>query len=270
MPTDPFSSVVELARGWKSHFSAADRELTWLAAEQEFKVHLDMNTILVGKVDAIGRDGQGELFFGEWKTASKWGAKDWKQIWRMNPQSLSYGVLAESSYLGCRRFTVRKAFKSEPPTYDHAWFTYTPEELAYWREELKMIASEIRQYRLRNVSLPWPTNFNACFRYGAKYACPFFEPACSQLKWTEAPNGAVVQISEMREKARLNGVSPDLVILSPTAVSTWLECRERFRKHYEEGWTVPETEGDALWTGKTFHTIVGEYYQSLIPKGDEK
>src|ERR1022692_1428599 len=120
------------------------------------------------------------MFFGEWKTSSPRDKNSWKQTWRLNPQSLTYGVLAAASYQDCARFTVRKAFKTATPTYDHAWYSYSPAELEHWRQELVGIANEMREY-LKDGVEPWPTNYSHCFQYGLDYACPFFEPACSKM-----------------------------------------------------------------------------------------
>jgi len=260
--TNDVTGIVRLFDGWKAHFASADRELTWLAAERELGCWLDEHTLLLGKVDAIGRT-QGDLFFGEWKTANPRERNSWKQVWRMNPQSLTYGVLAGALYPGCRRFTVRKAFKSEPASYDHAWFSYSEAELEHWRAQLLTVASEIRIYRSVNLR-PWPTNYANCFKYGPKYACPFFESACSQQAWGAVPNGAISRVSHLESERRLNVTDPELVVLDATRTKVWFDCRERFHREYEDNLVMPIEAGSALKIGMTFHELCGHYYASLI------
>src|SRR6516164_27607 len=89
MPDDQLDSLVN---GWKSHFWSADHAIEWRAVERQFTVCLSDNTLLVGVIDALGYNGDGKLFFGEWKTANPRERNTWKQTWRLNPQSLSYGV----------------------------------------------------------------------------------------------------------------------------------------------------------------------------------
>lgn len=252
----------DMINGWTSHFWSADHEIEWVASEADGHVQLAPNTVLIGRVDAFGRDSRGELFFGEWKTSSPRDKKTWKQTWRMNAQSLSYGLLAQKLYPGCNRFTVRKAFKENVPTFDHAWYSYSDAELEHWKHELIGVANEIRGY-MQDGAIPWPTNFKQCFRYGTNYACPHFENGCSKLKFEAVPEGATVQVSELREQARLNG-APDLVILSPSGVEQWYECREQYRKSYVDNLKMPPSE--ALELGANFHEILGKYYAGMVQK----
>jgi hypothetical protein len=183
----------------------------------------------------------------------------------MNPQSLTYGVLARAIWPDCERFTVRKAFKemSGVPTYDHAWFRYSKAELSLWENELINLANEIREYRVARNR--WPLNLN-------HYACPFFEPACSKLDWDAKPGNAIVRISHLDSERRLyegmggaTALSPKLVVLDATRVKTWLGCRQRFRREYEDNVTVPP--GEALKLGIDFHELLGVYYSKLA-KGE--
>lgn len=269
MPTD----IPALVQGWCSHFASADREIEWLAAEIEHEVWLNENTVLMGRMDALGLS-QGP-FFGEWKTSNGRDRATWKQTWRMNPQSLTYGVLADDWFqrergTPCRRFTVRKAFKPGRShigmAYDHAWFSYSADELAHWRAELVRIAGEIRTYGAG----PWPTNFSHCFAYGPNYACPFFESACSKLDWSRRPADALVRISHLEKERALGerclNVS-DLVVLDATRVAVWFACRERFRRTYIEN--VDVTPGEALRDGIDFHERIGAYYGALVGKVEQ-
>ena len=267
----------QLADAFKRHFQSADREIEWLRAEVEHSMWLAPGVLLVGRIDAIGRNAEGHLFFGEWKTASKFGAKNWKLTYRLNPQTLTYGVLindyvtrdpATFDGRGCERFTVRKAFKADPPTCDFAWFRYAQQELDFWRRELLTVAHEIRQ---APVVGNWPTNFNHCFRYGPDYACPFFDPACSKQQWEAKPADALVRISHLDIERRLNEhdvAPPGTIVLDATRVNLWFECRERFRREYIDQIAVPP--GEALKMGIDFHQILGDYYQGMIKEKEGK
>jgi PD-(D/E)XK nuclease superfamily protein len=279
---DKIGNLANMTNGWISHFFSADREVKWHFAELEHSVWLTPNTLLVGRMDAGGENEAG-LFFGEWKTANPRERNTWKQVWRMNPQSLTYGVLANDYFQktlgrGCNQFTVRKAFKSNPPTYDHAWYSYNQEELNHWRSELVRVADEIRQYKAVGFD-PYPTNWDSCFKFGINYACPHFEQGCSKMKW-DIPVDTVRRVSHLEIERRLNepnawitkkphGCTVDcctapegLVILDATRVKTWLTCRERFRREYVENVATPVTE--ALEIGINFHEVIGQHYTQLV------
>ena len=266
----PVGTAHDIAQAWISHFWSADHELKWIAAEVEHSVWLTPNTLLAGRIDALGENDNG-LFFGEWKTANPREAKTWKQVWRMNPQSLTYGVLAGDWFhhrypgkLGdCTQFTVRKAFKSTPPTFDHAWYSYNEEELEHWRLQLIYIANEIRGDRPG----PWETNWTRCFQFGINYACPHFEEGCSKMVWEIAPDVPKRQ-PHLEIERRLNAPdalsNPEMVVLDATRVKEWLGCREKFRREYVHNVGTPMTE--ALQLGIDCHEEWGSYYQTLVNK----
>jgi hypothetical protein len=260
----PDNVIHELVAGWVRHFQSADRELTWVGAEEEASLWLTPNTLLMGRLDARGITANGERFFGEWKTANPRERNSWKNVWRLNPQSLTYGLLADALDPGCRRFTVRKAFKSSPPSYDHAWFTYSDNELAMWKREVTLIADEIRMYQAEPEGslgkVPWPLNLSNCFRYGEKNVCPFFHTNCNRQDWTTIAPGITPRIPHLDTERRLN--APEVVALDATRIKTWLDCRERFRRTYVENVDGPPSE--ALQLGIDFHQKIGEYYVSLI------
>lgn len=275
--SEPLDSLV---RGWKQHFAAADASIEWLHSELELEVELAPGVHLVGCVDAVGRT-EGEMFFGEWKTANPREKKTWKQVWRMNPQSLSYGVLAASRWPEMERFTVRKAFKEQTPTYDHVWFRYSQPELNHWRGEIIRIANEIRAYQsivepgfgeaavMDGSSVPWPTNFKRCFQYGTSYACPFFECACEKQDWKAVPAGSTLggdpTWSATSQRERIHAVDSTAIVLSPTTIVDWLDCREMYRRKYVE--LVTPAKGDALLLGGDFHTALGDYYKEMTENG---
>jgi hypothetical protein len=257
----------DIVNGWKSHFWAADHEIEWRAVEAQKAVWLSDNTLLAGTLDALGYNGDGKLFFGEWKTANPREKNTWKQVWRMTPQSLTYGVLIARDPLtlpDCSTFTVRKAFKERgTPTFDHAWYTYTPAELKHWEGQLLQIADEIRAYRAKG-SEPWPTNFQRCFQYGTSYACPFFESGCQKQNWGYVPEGASIKPDEeyIADALAMVPFKRDLVILRQSTVHDWLGCREMYRKRHEERLVMPA--GAALELGTNFHGAIAEHYRSMI------
>ena len=283
----PVNSASDIASAWVSHFWSADHELKWIAAEVEHSLWLTPNTLLAGRIDALGENDNG-TFFGEWKTANPREKNTWKQIWRMNPQSLTYGVLANDWFVinqgrDCSQFTVRKAFKSTPPTFDHAWYSYSPAELNDWKFELIRIANEIRDYQMEGLPEGhWPTNWTRCFQYGPNYACPHFEAGCSKMVWEIDP-AAPKREPHLEIERRLNATekydygdglqnavtvwtAPErniegLVVLDATRVKEWLGCREKFRRAYVENVAEPMTE--ALQLGIDFHEEMSQYYKTL-------
>jgi hypothetical protein len=263
--SEPLDSILV---GWKRHFASADATITWGGASERLEMELATGVHLVGEVDAWGTDANRELFFGEWKTANPREKKTWKQVWRMNPQTLSYGLLVTSRWPTMRRFTVRKAFKEQLPTFDHAWFRYSDAELEHWHRQLLGIAGSIAAYQVNPWLKPWQTNWNRCFKYGVNYACPYFECACNKLDWAARPAGATLggdpTWSATSQRAAILQRNPSAIVLSPTMISDWLDCEELFRRNHIELVTPPKNESLAL--GGEFHGIVGKYYQGLVPK----
>jgi hypothetical protein len=267
--TDMLSNMVA---GWKSHFWSADQAIEWRDVERQCTAWLSDNTLLVGVIDALGYNEEGKLFFGEWKTSSSYDRNTWKQTWRMNPQSLSYGVLVQSDSSimpDCSNFTVRKAFKpagrSHGLLFDHAWYSYGVAELRHWRGELLRIADEIRAYRAQGRT-PWPTNFQRCFQYGVNYVCPFFE-GCGTGNWSYVPPNSGIKEERDFVRAAIDAVpfkraQKDLVVLSPSRVGQWLGCRELYRRQIEDKLVLPSIE--ALTLGKDFHTALAEHYRDLM------
>ena len=202
----------QLVEGYLKYFAKADSNIEWLASELELALWLCppsceachglgytedgqpcpfSKTVIMGKIDTVGLTQDRELFFMDLKTSApppRTRLNEWKQSWRMSPQALTYGLLIQQKYPSLRRFTVRRLYKSTPPTFDFEWFRFALPEIEWWKSELLRTGDEIR--RLRKGSQPWPPNFQRCFKYGLNYICPFFNPACSQLKWTAIPEGA--------------------------------------------------------------------------------
>jgi hypothetical protein len=265
--SEPLDSLVS---GWQRHFAAADQTIDWLHAELELSAELAPGIWLAGCVDAVGRVND-ELFFGEWKTANPREKKTWKQVWRMNPQSLTYGVLCASRWPELRRFTVRKAFKEQYPSYDHAWFRYSDAELNHWRGQIIQAALEIQEYLGMNKYgdesiVPWPTNFKHCFKFGVNYACPFFESACNRQEWGGMPAGAIIggdpSWSFTEQRTAIQARDRQAIVLSATTIADWFDCRELYRKRNVE--LITPVKGEALILGGNFHTEIAKHYAGLI------
>lgn len=256
-----------LAETFIRDFWAADHAIGWTHSEQERQLWLTPNTLLVGRVDARGLTADGVPFFGEWKTLNNRRGRyidDEKFKWRTSPQALTYGVLVEEAQM----FTVRWAIKpgtriTEIAKTDFEWYTYTLDEVAHWRNQLIQVADEVRNNRT-HVDLPWRTNFGNCFRYGRKYACPFFDK-CTTQKWNESmgkPRTPHLDF-EREMKNELDKYPSDLVVLDASRTSDYLECPEKYRNIWEgEGY---QDESEALTIGSDFHDAIAKHIQSLIP-----
>lgn len=272
-----------LIQAWIKKFHDSDIQFDILAVEPEMSAWLDDATLLVGRVDLLCSD-----FFGEWKTA-KVKRSNWAAQWQMSPQALTYALLTRHGNIygndtnitmpKLNRFLVRNVYKTTPPTCDFEWLRYKDAEIDYWRQTVIRIASRIRNSRL-NDGVPWLTNFDHCFKYGEKYACPYYAK-CSKLNFTGS-GGANQIMYEIREPhlaierdmrlgvadvsaaqvGTFNGDAQNLVILDATRIETYLNCEERYRNEYEDNLRLPTNE--ALLTGTAFHSGVAEYYRQLM------
>lgn len=247
-----------------SSFASADREITWLHSEREVKLWLTPNTLLIGRVDAEGVTSDGQRFFMELKSIGYNRARylaDEKMKWRTDPQVLTYGVLVPDATM----FTVRWVVKPDDrgkagPRCDFEWYGYSVAETDHWREQLIRIAAHIRVARMAEPygGIPWTTNFNACFRYGIRYACPFFE-RCSKQEWARSMNAP--RTPHLAVERELDKSDPDLVVLDASRVSEWLECPEAYRRKYEgEGYS--ETS-EALTIGTDLHSRVSQHINGM-------
>jgi hypothetical protein len=256
------SLASQLADNFIPHFSSADREITWLAVEEERQLELAPDTILIGKIDARGLTGDGVPFFGDWKTISNSRARymdEEKVKWRTNPQALTYGVLVPEVKLFLVRWAIKPPKRGGPAGADFEWYTYTQAEVDHWRSQLIGIADDIRACRRREV-IPWRTNFSTCYKYGMAYACPFVD-ACMNQSWQtpgeRKPHSAL-------EAKWLDNRDESLVILSSSRVSDWLDCPESYRSKWEgKGFTE---ESETLAVGSDFHKLMEGHYGAMIAK----
>jgi hypothetical protein len=272
------SLAESLVEGYLQYFASADASIRWLDVEREYAIWLDERTLLVGRIDAVGATEDEEKFFLELKTSKppwKTRREEWKLKWLMSPQSLTYGVIAETAYPGMRRFTVRMAYKSLPPTYDYEWFRFGGAEIEWWRGELINIADEIRSRRHGGVkAIPWSPNMpEACFKYGPEYVCPRFHPACSKLLWNAEIPGSVPREPHLEVERKFlsenvgsfgQPMRKGVVVLDATRVEKWMGCRERYRGEYELG--VREPGGDALEVGIDFHSMIKQHHLRLMKR----
>ncbi len=260
-----------LADAFKRDFWAADHEITWTAIEQERFLWLSPETLLIGRVDAQGLTSDRDPFFADWKSASiKKGGKNMtntKAMWRTDPQALTYGVLLADDV---RRFTVRWVIKSNPPTTDFEWYTYTAAELAIWRDNLLHIADDIHRYRRTKPNGPWLLNRGNCYRYGLQYACVFAND-CPSNNIIGPPRQPHSGLEADTKTGALPGLATsenmsNFVILSSSRVSDFLNCPEQYRRKWE-GQGLNETS-EALTVGQDFHEIIANYLRSLMPSGN--
>lgn len=250
----------KLVEGWIKRYYDIDRRFTILKVEPELSMFLDPKTLLIGRVDLIAETEAGDKFFGEWKSANPRKKSEWRLKWRMAAQSLTYGVLTSQVFPDIQKFCVRQAFKTTPPSYDQEWFTFSKPELNFWREQLILIAQEIREYRLRHPNGPWQPNWDHCYRYGPNYVCPYYGNGCLKLEWNNK-HGFLPRVSHLDLERSLNGVSPDLVVLDASRVGEYLNCHERYRKTYEEN--LVEPPGESLETGTVLHAGLDDYFTQI-------
>ena len=263
--------ATNLADVFTRNFASADREITWVAAEEERSLLIAPNTLLVGRIDARGITSDGRPFFGEWKTLSNYKGRyiaEEKLKWRTDPQALTYGVLVPETHLFTVRWAIKPYEKAKSPvvTCDFEWYTYTDAEVDHWRSQLIQMAEEIRN--LRKGPIPWRTNFGSCYRFGVRYACPFVD-VCNAQAWSRSlgrprvPHLVIEQKIITNAKKSLDKPPTDLVVLDASRVSNYLDCPEQYRRKWEgEGY---QEESEALTVGTDFHSAIASHIRSLMP-----
>lgn len=245
-----------LFRGWASHFRSQDQSLRWTGVERAYFKHIetaDEPVILCGIVD-----GEGPDWFGDWKTSSPREKKYWKKSWLLSTQALTYGLLTG----GERRYLVRKAWKEDPPTFDHEWFAFDPRDLDQWERQVRIIAANIRGNGLA-LDPPWPLNYqHGCWAYGSNYPCPLWEHGCTQHNYT----GPIPGTTSPEFFAEFRGVNrdkllavqaeyPNALFLSSTRIGYWQRCQELYRRSTEMKFPASE----AMTIGTLFHELVADY-----------
>lgn len=235
---------------WVAHFASADREMTFIASETELSMSLMPGVILAGRIDALGPD-----WFMDAKTMNPRYRNGWKEKWRFHPQSLTYGLLLRNTHPDVKRFTIRVAFKTDPATFDHEWFSYSDGELNTWYEQVTAIATQILDYA--NVPGRWALNPLSCYKYGPKYPCPFLH-SCTHQLWNSIPNGLVRREPHLQTEIDI----PDVLILDATAITTYLECPEQYRRIYVQNLVEPPSE--AMLFGTELHQKLDAYHRTLI------
>jgi PD-(D/E)XK nuclease superfamily len=250
-------SVDDVVAAWIRHFWAADRALTWTHSERERAVSLATGLTLCGRIDADGKQDAGNTFFGEWKTSNPRNRNGWKEKWRLHPQSLTYGLLMRELDPTMRRFTIRMAFKSNPPTFDHEWFEYSDGELDMWRDEVIRIAGEIAVLHMTNLE-HWPLNPLSCYKWGPSYPCERLAN-CSKQRWSSPGANVVARVPhlDIEQQASANGP----LLLDATRITAYLECPEAYRAQYVRNEVEPP--GEALSFGTQFHALLAAYYEKL-------
>jgi hypothetical protein len=258
-----------LATAFIRDFWSANHDIRWLRLEHERMLWLDKHTVLVGKIDAIGKTMDGEMFFADWKTASKKKARFMdteKRQWRMNPQALTYGVLLNDEKIW--RFTVRWALKTDPATTNFEWYEYSDAELAFWQSELLKVAQQIRSLR---GTQPWPVNLHHCTRYGETYACPFRDEGCWKKNFEHVPESMKPRgDGHLKIEALIRhdyvGSLADLVVLDASRVSDWMACHEFYRRLWEDEGLTESSE--ALTIGTDFHLLIDAHLEQIKKEQD--
>lgn len=303
--SDPHVRLMAMSmfEGWLKKYGSADATYKILHVEPEFLYALDNDTILLGRLDLVAQRGDGELFFGDWKTGSQSKKKfGWVHDWIMSHQALTYGLLTKHGAIVTKhqesrtanlqslgalisKFHVRYAFK--PPSlisgisdsnFECEWFTFSDAEIGFWRNQVLDIAADIRRLRHQNglgsgYSKPWSPNFNECHRYGKDYQCDYFKQ-CSQLHFSFAEDDAQTyqqRLSHLTTEQNLFAwglaqPSHNLVVLDSSRISEFMGCREKYKKRYEIN-LVPVTgtgkRETALDIGIAFHAALENYYKQL-------
>jgi hypothetical protein len=253
-------SVEQVVEGWIRHFRSADMAMSFVSAEREVSVPLSDGVVLAGRLDAEGAD-----YFCDWKSLNPRRRSGWREAWRFHPQSLTYGLLRRELGHPGRRFTIRCAFKSDPPSYDHEWFEYSDKELDTWRSEVLRIAYQMGE----TESVPhWALNPLSCYRWGPNYPCPFVH-SCTHAEWDVPVTGLVRRVPHLvieQQAQTALAERPECadtsLILDATRITRYLECPERYRREYIRQEVEPP--GEALLFGNSFHSYLNEYYRSLI------
>ena len=249
--------------GAVAHFATQDRALQFTAVEQALFKVLPDNVILVGIIDAQGLvptvdtesfSTHNQPFFLEDKTASPKKLKTWRSRWLMSAQALTYGLLTD----GKAPFLVRQAFKTNPPTFDHEWFTFTPGDLEFWHRQVMGIAHAIRNSD-NFFAAPWPMNINyGCFAYGDKYPCPFWADGCTKHAWdSPIPDALPAEFFpefDGHNRAvlmKLRDEFPDALFLSQTMIDRYMRCPELYRRLSH----VSFPPSEAMLIGKRYHEL---------------
>lgn len=255
-------------------FWAANHDIRWVQLEHERSLQLSDNVLLVGRIDAIGETPDARPFFADWKTASKSKAypknrESLKAQWRLTPQALTYGVLLKDT--GIREFTVRWMFKTDPPTTDFEWYSYTDAELEWWQAQLLDFAERIRA--LRHEEGNWPLNLNNCTRYGEQYKCPFRDQGCHKLNFGFVPEGMLARNESHIQLENKVATSKSLVVLDATRVNDYINCPEFYRRMWEKTTTSGARglteDSESLRVGKEVHDLIHGHLSEIM-KGQSK
>lgn len=250
--------------GFARHFASIDAHLTYTAVERAVVLPLSPSILLAGIIDAEGED-----FFSEHKSANPREAKTWKKDWYLSPQALTYGLLTG----GAKKYLVRKAFKSSPPTYDHEWFAFNQHDLRFWTRQVLSIGQEILTLR-ESGAFPWRTNISrgGCWLYGANYPCPYWEHGCRHVDFDghipgSLPFSAFPEFEGENRKILLQSIEAmvsstgrEPLVLTATRIDNYLRCPEKYRRDQ----LMSFAPGEALILGKRFHELLASYYRGRI------
>jgi len=249
------AAALPLVEGWLRQY-ADDKQLRIIAVEREFVEEIAPDTWLIGRID-LEAEGEIGVFSGDWKSVNRY-KPNWAADFQLSVQGLTYGLVTKG-----KRFTRRIAVKTPKLKFDHAWFTYSEDELSTWRRQIVNLAERVRQ--LRRQEAPWNLGPARCLRYGEKYPCPFYYKRCLKTNFVNLDG---LRVRPRRPTALSFSVNKNTVILSATRLEDLLDCEEMFRSKHEERLEPIEADRTALDVGTLLHTGVGQWYRMIKEEQD--
>ncbi len=286
-----------LVEKYIERFTSDKDKFEVLAVENPWFVWLDLNTLIVGVMDANRYDmehkryedvelktrraprfkNNGEPYKGDTE-------QDWMSELSSSPQVGIYALARmKASFLSplpnvsIPYIRVRAAVKSDGkvgkpspimiwPTADDGLFTFPDSYLKQSENGLLNAARGIRTLR-EYASLPWQLRGAWCSRFGRD--CEMLAPVCSKgnnsqfiepitdLSRTD-PGARAIEAG----MAEFEGDRGKLVILSAGAYNDFGHCAELWRLR-SGGW-FPAQESDALGIGTAFHSGCAEFGRTMI------
>lgn len=278
--------AARLVEGWLEGLESFP-EANWrvVAVESPFFIQLAPKILVVGQMDAIFQDEKG-FIQGEWKSRKAPRLKrdglpyqgdteqDWLEEIVAGPQLSVYALAGrEGCFLYSNnhprlsqqepRVMVRAAIKSNPvaiwPTKpEEGIFAFPEGVLNATREGILSMASAIRAQR-RAGHIPFQLMGYHCKQWNRE--CEFLSPFCrphlhpsqEPLSWHPTDPGF-----EVCKRLSLDIHDPDMVVISQSAIQTYMACAEKYRILYNgHSIEIPSFE---LETGVGFHAALGAIY----------
>jgi len=287
--------AARLAESYIARFSGDSKRWQVLAVESPFYMWLDPFTLIVGVMDSIRRDQDGQVEGLELKTRRAPKIKkdgqpykgdteqDWLAEISNSPQLAIYAMaMRQGTFVNlcptpvetvACRIRVRCAVKSTPaaiwPTQDDGLFQFSSPLMDKTQEALLSAAASIRAHRQRGT-VPWQLQGHWCSQFGRD--CVHL-PVCRERK---NPTGAPKTLHSATDPGSVaiaaaigaNPVNDSLVILSASSYGDWGTCSELYRLN--SGGYFPAEESEAMDIGKAFHVAVGAWHKEGMPQGNTR